>query len=103
MTWRRRADRPRLRSALGARQLRPSSARTRRGDRRRIDVHLPQDLGDDPALLLDEREQQVLRRDLRMSLAVGELLRAGDRFLCLLGVFLDVHDVVTMRLNLLRS
>ena len=28
-----------------------------------------------------------------MSFAVGQLLRAGDRFLCFLGVFLNVHDV----------
>ena len=55
---------PGLRPAVGARQLRQLGA-DRRRDGRRIDVHLPQDLGDDAALLFDQREQHVLRRDFR--------------------------------------
>jgi hypothetical protein len=27
-----------------------------------------------------------------VAFAIGELLRANDRFLCLLGVLVDVHD-----------
>ena len=44
-----------------------------------------------PSLLLDQREQQVLRQDLGMPLAIGELLRGEDRFLRFLGVLVDVH------------
>ena len=90
VTWRSRADSDGCDPpcALGAA---PSSARSAEATRRRIDVHLSQNLRNDAALLFDERQQQVLRRDLRMSFAVGQLLCGDDRFLCLLGVLVDVH------------
>jgi hypothetical protein len=60
--------------------------------RSRIRVHLPDDLRRDAFALLEQRQEQVLRRDLRVSLAVGELLGGEDRLLGLLGVLVDVHD-----------
>jgi hypothetical protein len=48
--------------------------------------------GDDAFLLFDEREQQMLRLDLGMPFAIGQLLRGKDGFLCFLGVLVDVHD-----------
>ena len=90
VTWRRRGDSDDLRPAVRARRLAELGAHGRR-DRRRIDVHLPHDLRHDAVALLDQRQQQVLRRDLRMSLAIGELLRREDRFLGLLCVLVDVH------------
>ena len=91
MIWRSRADDPGSDPPRALGQLGQLGADGRR-DRRRVRVQLPQDVRDDAPLLLDEREQQVLGRDFGMSFAVGELLRAGDRFLGLVGVLLNVHD-----------
>jgi hypothetical protein len=63
----------------------------RGGERGRIRVHLPHDLGHDPVALFEESQQQVLRSDFRMTLPVGELLCAEDRLLRLLGVLVHVH------------
>src|SRR4029079_6532036 len=58
---------------------------------RRIDVHLAQDRRDDAALLIDECDQQVLGRDLGVVLIAGEVLRPDNRFLCFLGVLVEIH------------
>jgi hypothetical protein len=64
----------------------------RRGERGGIRIHLPHDFGNDAVALFEERQQQVLRRDLRMPLAIGQLLGAEDGFLGFLCVLVDVHD-----------
>ena len=80
----------RLRSAVGRRKL--LDLRLERGRHRgRIDVHLPDDLRDDALFLADQREQHVLRLDLRVIALVGHPLRGGDRFLGFLGVLLEIH------------
>ena len=91
VTWRSRADSvtcepPWARGSLS------SSLLHRRRERRRIRVHLPDDLRDDAVALLEQGEEQVLRRHLRVAFAIGELLRAEDRFLGFLRVLVDVHD-----------
>ena len=55
-------------------------------------IQLPNQAGDDALTLFEQREQQVFRLDFRMPFAIGELLRAEHRFLCLLGVLIDIHD-----------
>jgi hypothetical protein len=79
-----------LRAAVGPRQ--PAELAADRGrDRSRIRADLLNDRGDDPVALLDQGDEQMLGEHLRVSLAVGELLRAEHRFLCLFGVLVDVH------------
>jgi len=58
---------------------------------RRVRLHLADDFRNDPLALLGQRQQQVFRQDLRISLAIGQLLRGEDRFLCFLGVLIDIH------------
>ena len=82
----------RLRPALRARQLRQLLP-DRRGERRRVGVHLARDLRHDAVALLDEREEEVLGHELGMSVAIGELLGAEDRLLGLFRVFVDVHRI----------
>ncbi len=62
------------------------------GQRGRVGIHLPDDLRDDPVLLLEEREQQVLGQNLGVTFAIGQLLRREDRLLALLSVFVDIHN-----------
>ena len=69
-------------------------------DRGRIQLQLAQQCRDHAVLLLDERDEQVLGLDLRVVLALGEILCGQDRFLGLLGVFVQVHDVFTTELKL---
>jgi hypothetical protein len=57
-----------------------------------IEIELAQHRGDNPALLLDERDEQVLGRDLRVAQLTGKILRADDGFLRLFGEFVDVHS-----------
>ncbi len=79
-----------LRATVRARlliELRPH----RRRQRRWILVQLPNQAGHDPLTLFEQREQQMFRQNFGMTFAVGELLRAEDRFLCLLRVFVDIH------------
>ena len=95
VTWRSRGDSATCEPPCARGSLSSSRAHRRR-DRRRIGVHLADDRRDDAFLLFEEREQQVLRQDLGMSLAIGELLRAEDRFLCFLCVLVDVHDRLTL-------
>ncbi len=64
----------------------------RAGQRRRIGIELPHERRHDPVLLFEQCEQQVLGKDLGMALAVGELLRRQNGFLCFLGVLVDIHD-----------
>src|SRR5207244_3125284 len=66
-----------LRTAACAR-VAPERSPHRRRDRRGIDVHLPEDFGNDAPRLLNERQQDVLRRDLGVPLAIRELLRRED-------------------------
>jgi hypothetical protein len=63
-----------------------------RGHAAGIAIQLAQISGRSP-LLLDERQQQVLGGDLRVSLAIRQLLRADDRLLGFLGVFLTIMAV----------
>ena len=81
-----------LRAAVSLRNLREELARGP-GDLRRVGRHLPQDFGDDPLVLLDERDQQVFRLELRVAHLLGQLLRGEDRFLCFFCVLVDVHAV----------
>jgi hypothetical protein len=79
---------------LSARQfveLRANGGRQRRG----IRVHLADDFRNDPLALFDKREQQMLRQNLRVAFAIGQLLRGQDRFLGFLGVLIDIHCSVT--------
>ena len=93
VTWRRRAEKPTCEPPC-ARGSRFELGAHRGGEAERIRVHLADDLRDDAFVLLDERQQQVLGQDLGMSFALGELLRGEDRFLCFLGVLVDVHDLL---------
>ena len=43
-------------------------------------------------LLVEQREQQVLRVELGMGMAARQLLRGGDRFLALDGELREVHQ-----------
>ncbi len=79
-----------LRASVRTRQLVQLSA-NRRCERRWIRVHLADNLRNDPFALFDQRQQQMLRHDLRVALPIGKLLRGEDRLLSLLGVFVDVH------------
>ena len=63
------------------------------GDRRDLDVHLPQQLGDDAVGLLDECHEQVLGFHLRVISLLGEIDRLGDRLASFLGEFVDIHGV----------
>ena len=82
------AEKPTCDAAVRARQPVQLGAHRRR-QRRRIRVHLADDLRDDAFLLLEQRQQQVLGQDLGVPFAVGELLRGEDRFLRFLGVLVD--------------
>ena len=75
---------------MGARQAIQLRAHRRR-QRRRIRVHLADDLRNDAFLLLEQRQQQVLGQDLGVPLAIGQLLRGENRFLGFLGVLVDIH------------
>ena len=74
----------------------------RRRQRRRIGVHLADDRRHDAVALLEQREQQVLGQDLGMALAIGELLRAEDRFLRFLCVLVDIHDASSLARSSIR-
>src|SRR5207237_2624480 len=78
-----------LRTAVCAR-VAPELSPHRRRDRRGIDVHLPEDFGNDAPRLLNERQQDVLRRDLGVPLAIRELLRREDGILGFLCIFLKI-------------
>ncbi len=60
-------------------------------DGTRVDVHLAEHGGHDAIPLFHEREEQVLGPQLGVSVAVGELLRCGDRLLGLFGISIEVH------------
>ena len=81
----------RLRAAVRAAAASCSSARTAPPTPAGSAFIFRSDLRDDAFALLDQRQQQVLRRRFRVALAVGELLRGKDRFLCFLRVLVDVH------------
>ena len=76
-----------------ARGRRFNSARTADASAERVRVHLADNLRDDAFLLLEQRQQQMFGKDLGMALALGQLLRGKNRFLCFLGVLVDIHDV----------
>jgi hypothetical protein len=69
-------------------------------DRRRIQLQLAEQCGNDPVLLLRQGEEQVLGLDLRVVLALSEILCGQDRFLGLLCVFVQIHDVLPTELKL---
>ena len=73
----------RLGAAVHLGQPADLGARGRR-EARRVDVHLSQQAGDDPVCLFHQGDEQVLRFELGMRAALGELLRVDDRFLGLL-------------------
>ena len=79
-----------LRAAVGLRSLRDLAAHDAR-ELRRVCVHLAQYRGRHAVLLLEQRDQQVLRLDLRVTQRLGQLLRAEDGFLGLFGEFVQVH------------
>src|SRR4029453_2817230 len=72
-------------------ELPPHGGRHRRG----IGTDLLNDRGNDALALFDQRHEEVLGQNLRMPFAVGELLRAEDRFLSFFCVFVDVHDLLS--------
>src|SRR2546428_111054 len=76
-------------------QLRPQPAT----QRRHIRADLCQHLGHDPVGLLDQREQQMLAVHLRVLGRAHRFLSRQDRFLCLLGEFVesDCHDLFLSR------
>ena len=80
----------RLRAAVRAR-LPVQLLAHRRGQRRRVRIHLAHDLRHDAFALFDERQEEVLRLNLRISLALGKSLRPDDGLLGLLCVFVDIH------------
>ena len=73
-----------------------SSSLRAAADRRRVDVHLAQQAGDDAFALVDQRGEQVLGLDLRVVAALRELDRRGHRFARFFRVLVDVHDVVPL-------
>ena len=76
--------------AVGLRQAVQQRPRVAR-ERDQFDTQFPQDRRDDPAGLLHERDEQMLRRHLGVIRLCGEVLRGHDRFLGLLGKSVDVH------------
>ncbi len=57
----------------------------------RLDVHLPYHVGNDPVFLIDQREEHVLRLDLRMTAGLGGLLRRKEGFLRLFRHVFQIH------------
>src|SRR5207247_1817161 len=86
----------RLRAAVRLRQLLQQLA-SPAGDDRRIDVHLPQQFGDDALALLDERDEEMLRLELRIVALPRQLDRGGDGLSRFFGVFIDVHKPLQSR------
>ena len=60
----------------------------------RVDLHLVEQRGHDAVGLLEERKQQVFRFQFSVLRAARPPLGIEKRFLGLLGVGLDVHDVL---------
>src|SRR5260370_9427433 len=79
-----------LRPAMRLWNLREKIANLARDDLG-VDVHFPQQLGDDALRLLDQGREQMLGLDLSVVVSLGKLLGADDGFLRLFGVFVDVH------------
>jgi hypothetical protein len=87
----------RLRAAVGLRQ--PfEQIPARACDGGGIDVHLPQQLGNDAFALLDERDEQVLGLELRIVVLLRELDRGCDGLAGLFGVLVDVQRHCLSRL-----
>jgi hypothetical protein len=82
--------RARLGAAVGGGQLLEQLARRAR-HRRRVGVHLAQQVRHDPVALLDQRDEQMLRLELRVVGGARQLDGGGDGFAGLLGVLVDVH------------
>ena len=70
---------------------RSSSASTRRASVSTLHAGLGQDRRREPALLLEQRGQQVFDVDLLVAVADRLALRGPDRFLRFLGETIDVH------------
>ena len=66
----------------------------RGGERLRVDIHLPEDFRNDAFRLFDQRQQQMLRLDLRVAHLLGELLSRQNGFLGFLGEFVEIHFLV---------
>jgi hypothetical protein len=81
----------RLRAAIRLRQLLQQLARAA-GDVGRVDVHLPQQFRHDALALLDERDEQMFRLELRIVALARELDRGGDGFSRFFSVFVDIHS-----------
>ena len=69
-----------------------SRSRASAAIRRRIERHLPYHGRRDSARLLEEGDQQMLRRHLGVIQLGRQVLRGDDRFLRLFGEFVQVHD-----------
>ena len=87
---------PRLGAAVRGWKLLDQIARAP-GELRRVDVHLPQQLGDDALALLDERDEEMLRLELRIVALPRQLDRGGDGLSRFFGVFIDVHKPLQSR------
>src|SRR5207247_5633428 len=64
-------------------------------DRGRIESELVEDRSNDSSLLAQQRHEQMLRRDLRVSSAAGEVLRFDARFLRLARKLVEIHTITS--------